>query len=186
MNSLERRVVEKAIAKAHAVGVDPSPVLHLLESAASPAAREWADAHPDEDLYCCIGAVSRGAQACTCWEPVFDAEQLPPLLECEREQQPTMCHDCAYRPDSPERSNEPEEEALLTLPADGEVFHCHQGIRRPTHYRHPDGHVVPANDSDYQPLQDPRSPGVPYRADGRPALICAGWAAHKRALEARA
>lgn len=186
MNSLERRLVEKAIAKANDVGVDPSSIMHIMETSASPGARAWADLHPElESDGCCIGAAMGGLGRCTCWVPVFDAEQAPALVDVDREYQPSMCADCAYRPDSPERASEYEEEVLLDLPADGSVFHCHQGIRRPTRYRHPDGHEVLADSSDYQPLTDPRMPGVPYRADGRPALICAGWTAHKRAMDRR-
>jgi hypothetical protein len=182
MNPLEQRALQLAIDKARGMGVDPAPILALIEHHGNVVARRWAEQHPDEFLTCCIGAVVMGSDHCLCWEPVFDDEQTPPIpgdLEC----QPAMCADCAFRPGSPERSSELEEEALLSLPIAGQRFFCHQGIRRPTHYVHPEGHVVEADPSDYQPSVHPSTPGVPYQADGQPALICAGWAAHNQKLE---
>lgn len=118
--------------------------------------------------WCCMSAAEDGPAACTCWEPVFDAEQAEPRTDLEPGTRPAMCGDCAYRPDSPERLADPY--ALLYLAN----FWCHRGIRRPTSWRHPDGRVRPGDPSDYQP---PIVGGVPYRADGRPAERCGGWAA---------
>lgn len=69
-------------------------------------------------------------------------------------------------------------------------FWCHQGIRRPVAYRHPDGRVRPVEDSaDYRPPMGkvaPTGEQVPYRADGTPAERCAGWAQVQRFREAHA
>lgn len=72
------------------------------------------------------------------------------------------CHDCAFRPDSPER-DDPEEWARIlrqTDPAIGVPFYCH--------FAH-DGTEMPTNaKGEYTPRR---------RADGRPIgyPICAGW-----------
>jgi hypothetical protein len=118
--------------------------------------------------WCCYAAANDGPAACTCWEPIFDMEQLPPRIGLEPETRTRQCGDCAYKPDSPERQADPC--ALLDL----ENFWCHRGIRRPTSWQHLDGRVRPGSEADYQP---PIVDGVPYRADGRPAARCAGWAA---------
>lgn len=74
------------------------------------------------------------------------------------------CHDCAFRPDSPERAD-PEVWRLLLQQTDPELgispFYCH--------YAH-DGTEMPTDgDGNYVP---PRHP------DGRPKgfPMCAGWA----------
>lgn len=119
-------------------------------------------------LCCCMGAVFNGARGCTCWVPVYDMEQAEPRTSIEPETRTRMCGDCAYRPDSPERAADPDFGLALSN------FWCHRGIRRPKHWRHPDGRVRPGSPDDYQP---PIINGVPYRADGRPAARCGGWAA---------
>lgn len=60
-------------------------------------------------------------------------------------------------------------------------FYCHQGIRKPIAWRHPpSGTEIPGHPGGYDPpIQD----GVPYKADGSPAFICAGWLL-RRAKEA--
>ncbi|MCI0582605.1 MAG: hypothetical protein L0227_06865 [Chloroflexi bacterium] len=127
---------------------------------------DLADAH----RWCCLAAAEDGPAACTCWEPIFDARQLKPRTRIAPETRSKACVDCAYRVGSPERERG---EALEELPN----FWCHQGIRRPAAFRHPDGRVRPvpgyAESPDYRP---PMIAGVPYRADGRPADRCAGWA----------
>ncbi|HEV8653159.1 MAG TPA: hypothetical protein VG276_28135 [Actinomycetes bacterium] len=141
---------------------------------------------------CCYGAACMGPERCTCWEPVFEVEQTPPdsqtvtLLAAGVQpvtrQRP--CDDCAYRPDSPERRGDPnvagDQELLEQIVQRGERFWCHQGIRRPIAWRHPAGVQIPGSPVNYQP---PIIDGVPYRADGTPAEVCAGWAARRRALE---
>lgn len=145
---------------------------------------------------CCPGAKDKGPTACTCWQPVYDLPQTDPppetiaalaLGETEPDVRPRMCGDCAYRPDSPEKTGTGEAQcdaATLELLADtGERFWCHDGMRKPKAWRHPAGIRIPAPDTfDYQP---PIVLGVPYRADGQPALLCSGWAARRRALTAR-
>jgi hypothetical protein len=179
-NALERRAVQQVIDRARAAGVAvPDEVAAFVEHAYSGGGVAWAAAHPDDDTVhgCCWGEVVGGARACLCWQPVFDVEQAPPQPAGDVAGLPVrerMCGDCAYRPGSPERAEGYAEECLLALPADGELFFCHSGMRRPTHWEHPDGRTVPASDADYQP---PVVGGVPYRADGRPGLLCAGWAA---------
>lgn len=130
-----------------------------------------------ELAHCCLGAVEGGPGSCTCWEPEYDLDQAP-----IRPGQPTartkMCDDCAFRPDSPERTGDDRYthvgEDLAALPN----FHCHQGLRRPVRWRHPLGIVIEADTDGYAP---PIRDGVPYKADGTPADMCAGWAAHQLA-----
>lgn len=122
--------------------------------------------------YCCYGSCEYGPTGCTCWEPVFDLVQVA-AIPAKPVTRRTRCVDCAFRPDSPERARGDEVEDLPH-------FWCHQGIRRPAAFRHPDGRVRKVSDSaDYQP---PIIDGVPYRADGTPADRCAGWAQTQRVL----
>lgn len=118
------------------------------------------------DAWCCMGSVNDGPHGCTCWSPIFDLEQADPVA-AEPSTRAKRCVDCAFRPDSPERARGDDLEGLAN-------FWCHQGIRRPVAFRHPDGRVRPVNDSsDYQP---PILGNVPYKADGTPADRCAGHA----------
>lgn len=126
---------------------------------------------------CCYGAAVYGPERCTCWEPVYDLEQRAPRPAAPAVR-PTACADCAYRPDSPERSGARgyagDVDTLDELVEAGQPFYCHQGIRRPVRLRHPEGVEVDGHPADYDP---PLVGGVPYRADGTPAEVCAGWAA---------
>lgn len=136
---------------------------------------------------CCAGAAMYGPLRCTCWTAVYDLEQVDPdptvvrLLAAgiEPSTQARMCADCAYRPDSPERRGEPE--ALERIAAE-DRFWCHQGMRRPHLWRHPAGVEVPGHPAAYRP---PVVAGVPFQASGQPGLLCAGWAARRRALTAK-
>lgn len=127
---------------------------------------------------CCIGSAMYGPERCTCWEPVYDLEQVKPRPDLPADVRSSMCHDCAYRPGSPERSGDPRaagtEEALRALVDGGDIFWCHQGIRRPIRFEHPSGITVPGSDLAYDP---PIIDGTPYRANGTPADMCGGWAA---------
>lgn len=116
--------------------------------------------------WCCDGAF-RGAIACMCWEPVYDVEQADPDPAAKVRTRAAMCGDCAFKDDSPEMKSDPY--ALVDL----DVFWCHRGMRRPKEWRHPDGRVRAAFPGDYQPAY---IGDVPYRADGRPAEKCGGWA----------
>ena len=145
----------------------------------SPAAKAWADLHPDaEPVYCCMGEVDDGPAGCTCWRPEYDTHQadpVPPASVDDLEVQRRKCTDCAYRPGSRERSDEDTAEELLGHAYAGRPFFCHTECRRPDRWRHPDGRVIANPDpADYRP---PVQDGIPYRLDGRPSLICAGWAA---------
>ena len=88
-----------------------------------------------------------------------------------------MCATCAYRPASPERRGEDgyagDEDLLDELVATGSPFYCHQGIRKPVAWRHvPSGTEIPGHPGGYDP---PILDAVPYKADGSPADLCAGW-----------
>lgn len=126
---------------------------------------------------CCYGAAVYGAQRCTCWEPVHDLDQAEPVPAAPATRA-TACTDCAYRPDSPERNGAKgyagDAETLEEIVEAGKPFYCHQGIRRAVRLRHPAGLEVDNHAAAYQP---PIVDGVPYRADGTPADVCAGWAA---------
>ncbi|CRK59040.1 hypothetical protein [Alloactinosynnema sp. L-07] len=147
------------------------------------------------DTCCCAGAVHRSRAGCTCWLPVYDVDQVDPDQDAidllgagiHPNTRKQMCGDCAYRPGSPERAGHDDyagDAAMLEdLASGGQRFWCHQGMRRPTAWRHPSGATIPTADGDgnYQP---PAVDGIPYRADGSPAELCAGWAARHRALSA--
>lgn len=188
VSAFQREAIRKLIQRADLLGVPvPQQVRELtsLDHNYSYPAAVWANTHPGEDrVPCCDGSANRDEYSCTCWQPVYLHTQAPPRPP-ERPEDikvaPTMCGDCAYRRGSPERSEEYEEEHLMDLAASGTPFWCHQGgMRRPDHWRHPDGRVVPGSPADWQP---PRINGVPFLLDGRPAMLCAGWA-HRAARAA--
>jgi hypothetical protein len=144
---------------------------------------EWPDeiaAIEEGWLGCCMGSAERGPRNCTCWQAIYDLTQNPkgvlPVAPSTREE---MCHDCAYRPRSPERSGDPNArygtEDLLTLASGDNPFWCHQGMRRIVGWFHPPtGTYRPEPDqAGYEP---PQVDGVPYKADGTPGDKCAGWA----------
>lgn len=146
---------------------------------------------------CCIGAAIYGPDRCTCWEPVYDLDQTDPVpVPASTRAEP--CDDCAFRPDSPERQGDEryvgDEYELNRLVREGQPFSCHKGIRRPLRWEHRPADckpsdcdelnpgrvtVVPGDPANYSP---PIIDGQPYKADGTPADICAGWAARRRAL----
>lgn len=134
---------------------------------------------PDPEVPCCDGGVYSDGEACTRWEAILRPEPAEqggqagpsPLRRL-------LCHDCAYRPDSPERTASDGDlpDSYLDRP-----FYCHDGMPRAVGYTHPDlpGLCLRADafeslSGDYQPLI---VGGRPVRADGRPGIICAGWAA---------
>jgi hypothetical protein len=137
--------------------------------------------------YCCWGVVNSGDhRECSCWEPIYDLEQEP-VVEAPAGCRTLQCVDCAYRVDSPERQGDEsvvgddyELERIVRL---GEPFWCHQGMRRPIAFVHyPTGIVVPGEAANYRPPMRERRP---YKADGTPADICAGWAARRLRYVAR-
>jgi hypothetical protein len=122
-----------------------------------------------------------GPQACTCWSPIYDLKQQRTIAPGQKPRvRSTPCLDCAYRGNSPERRGDPayagDADELERLVQAGEPFYCHQGIRRPVRYRHPSGAEVAGHAASYDP---PIVNGVPYRADGTPADLCAGWSARR-------
>lgn len=180
MNALERRAVQRVVNQATVVGVPvPAEVAGFLchGERGSAAARAWAEQHPDDDTICCNGSVEYGPGGCECWAPVFDVDQAAPCPPADPHDLPvrdSMCGDCAYRPGSPERCDPLLVDELLELPDTGAPFYCHDGLRRPVSWIHPDGRTIDGHPADYQP---PIVAGVPYRADGQPAALCGGWAA---------
>ena len=135
---------------------------------------------PDDDdlewVPCCAAAAYHGAEFCTCWEPEYDQPQQPAMAG-RAPLATALCADCAYRPGSPERSDESSAEHLAELPLTGHPFYCHQGMRRVVQWRHQDGRTVPADPKDYQPTFN--AGDVPVRASGAPADICAGWSVRR-------
>lgn len=146
---------------------------------------------------CCIGAAMRGPESCTCWAAVYDMDQVAPVPA-----EPTVrvkpCEDCAYNTDSPEKRGDETVDGdagqLDAIVRRGERFFCHQGIRRPLRFEHrpedcaPGDRLiphatVPGDEADYSP---PIRSGVPYKADGSPADVCAGWAARRELVRADA
>lgn len=188
MSELEQRAIGKLIARAEKIGVGdqvPEVMRNFVagEHGSNGGAISWARTHPDaaDAFGCCVGNDVLGAEYCTCWVPQYDLEQATPILVAGRGDVATrtgMCHDCAYRPGSPERSDGDGymQEVLYDLARGGEPFYCHQQMRRPVRWLHPDGRVADADPKDYQPPID-RQTGVAYKADGTPGDLCAGWAA---------
>lgn len=126
---------------------------------------------------CCYGAAVYGKDRCTCWAAVYDLDQqkITPGMPLPRVPV-RMCQDCAFRPGSPERQRAEgyagDPEFLDELVTTGDLFACHQGIRRPVKWVHPSGAEVPGHPAAYAP---PIVKGIPYKADGSPADICSGW-----------
>ncbi len=136
------------------------------------------------DGVCCAGAALYGPERCTCWRSLYDREQVDPVpVPGPPQVRDGMCGDCAYRPGSPEKEDHPDyrgdADQLERLAASGTPFWCHDGLRRELLRRHPSGVEHPSLPGAYDP---PMRDGVPYRADGRPGLLCAGWDARRRAL----
>ena len=198
MNALERAAVADLIAKAELLGVEVPDQIRCIAGGynASHAAGVFADQHPEDDqgsptgdvpagmLGCCIGSAHNGLRACTCWVPEWNLEQEPRLQKLQGPQdlqaRDSQCSDCAFRRDSPERQDKWLAETLLALPERGDPFWCHDGMRRPVRWRHPAGVQIEGSTDDWQP---PTVGQVPYRADGRPGLLCHGWAV--RAVRSR-
>jgi hypothetical protein len=146
-----------------------------------PAGGIWGPAEmPDAgEGMCCDGSAVMGPQYCTCWEPAFDLGQEE-IRPGEAGCRDAMCGDCAYRPGSPERCDDPDyrgdQEFLDRIVVTGERFFCHQGMRRALRLVHPSGAVMELPPGAYDP---PVTGGVPYKADGSPGDLCAGWAARR-------
>jgi hypothetical protein len=141
---------------------------------------EWPDVGNDE-VPCCVGSTLDGPAGCTCWVEVYDLDQADITPDAPG-LRATPCEDCAYRGGSPERQGADhvagDADALAVIVARNRPFFCHQGMRRPVAYRHPTGVTFtppgPALTAAYRP---PQHAGVPYKTDGTPGDLCAGWAA---------
>lgn len=149
-------------------------------------ARELPDPCPD-GVPCCDSYAYFGPTRCTCWEVVYDTEQAEPRTDLPTEEREQMCGDCAFRPGSPERI---ESQRAVAGPSDllrcvidpRQDFACHDGLRHGVAYRHPSGLTVPVRELDgVVPYHPPIIDGRAYRADGRPALRCAGLVAARKA-----
>lgn len=180
MSALERQAIAAVIARAEALGIPvPNEVrAFTTHTSGSNGAEAFAEANPDgEYAGCCIGEAHRGLAGCTCWIPVYDedaAEPQPPQSVADLTVRDSRCGDCAYRRGSPELADKWLREELMALPQRGEPFWCHDGMRRPTAWVHPTHGRIPGAPDDWHP----RMVGnLPFRANGRPALLCAGWAA---------
>lgn len=131
---------------------------------------------------CCMGAAAMGPDRCTCWVPEFDVKQWPAIPVSKATPRATMCDDCAFRADSPERSGDARfqhsDEGEIEEMVDGrDTFFCHKGMRRQLALVHPSGVRVESGPGAYRPLI---VGDVAYRADGTPADICAGLCAARR------
>jgi hypothetical protein len=183
MGELERTAVRRVVDELAAAGVHLPPELGravstVLCGGGNTGARLWVEQHPDAgETFCCMPALDGRPEDCTCWRPVYDVEQAPPRPMAgpqDLQARPRMCGDCAFKPGSPERTDPLMVETLMELPSTRTPFWCHDGMRRPVRWEHPDGRTVAGDPADWHPAQLGR---VPYRADGSPALLCAGWAA---------
>lgn len=85
------------------------------------------------------------------------------------------CHDCAYRKDSPER--QAMDGDRMPYNPNG-TFVCHDRLPKAVYYVHPSGAVMEPIGDSYQPIMNGNRA---WLADGRPATVCAGWAADNRA-----
>lgn len=155
---------------------------------------KWPD--PGLEEPCCESSAYDGPGACTCWEPIYNTKQQKPdetavkLLDAgvTPTVRPSMCGDCAYRPGSPEKSGDPtysgSADFLEGIAERGERFWCHDGNLIAVTWRHPKtGMEIPGHPGAYCP---PIVKAVPYKADGSPSFLCAGWDARRRALAAKA
>lgn len=186
MSAFERAAIDSLLRKAEAAGVPVPDELRALLACAdgSTGAMLFADQYPDaEQLGCCYGEVHRGLAGCTCWRPEYDTDQAPPQTELVTAEGLQVraggrCGDCAYRPDSPENAEPWTADQLVESARSGRPFWCHDGMRRPARWRHPERDVtVEGSTADWRP---PVIGEVPFRADGRPGLLCAGWASEGR------
>jgi hypothetical protein len=146
---------------------------------------------PDLGEFCCYGVVMRGPDNCTCWRPEYNLEQAEPQTDVLPMPRAKMCDDCAFRPKSPERTGDgsyanADEGALDDLVASGEPFYCHTGMRLPVRWVHPSGVTVEGHPGAYDPAIVKRDGiPVPYKADGTPANICAGWWASAHGMKSK-
>lgn len=134
----------------------------------------------------CWDACALDGSDCGVWEPVFRPEPHGDLQEGPSPVRAKACGDCAYKPGSPERrANDGDLPRGFDL---NRPFHCHDGMPALRGWTYPgldyslwagglpsmqDGFLI--GSYDYQPVQ---RNGRGWQADGRPLVVCAGWAAH--------
>lgn len=139
---------------------------------------------PDPDVPCCMAAAISGGETCTCWQPIHDQPQTDPDPTAAPGVMPAMCHDCAYRPGSPERQGNPsalaDADLLDRIVDTGAPFWCHTGLRRQTGWAHPCGAQLQVPQTGVDAYDPPARDGTPYKADGTPGDHCAGWSARRR------
>lgn len=155
---------------------------------------------PDHDpenpdfIPCCWGSEINGLLGCTCWASEYDQDQQPaqPLPPEGPQTRPGKCADCACRYDSIERISYRDGtavrspfasswEGVLDLAGKGKPFYCHDGMRKLLRKHHPNGAVKEEGEHSYSPPIP--ADGVPRKADGSAAFLCAGWAAIRDALQ---
>jgi len=127
------------------------------------------------DGMCCMGAAVYGPERCTCWTEELDRERSEHVFAGPVQIRPTMCHDCAFRHDSPERTGDPRYSGdIERIAASDHTFFCHEGMAKVKAYHHDqsDVTVLPKGDA-YRPHH---SGETPLQADGRPAMMCCGYA----------
>ncbi|MFE7747072.1 hypothetical protein [Nocardia sp. NPDC057455] len=129
---------------------------------------------PPGDVPCCLASVLDPTD-CTCWRRVVAPHPTTQVQAGPSPVRGRRCGDCAYRPDSPERqANDGDRPRFVPE----HVFYCHDGLPKTVAWVHPSGAVRMADeDDDYAPII---WSGRVWQADGRPALVCAGWAADNR------
>lgn len=144
---------------------------------------------PDPGVPCWEACKVDGTD-CAVWEPIYWPEPTrePARLQAGPEpKRPLACGDCAYRPGSPER--QANGGALPETFDPLRPFHCHDGMPALVGWTHTavgdvcllasslptmqDGFLI--GSYDYRPHH---VGGRGYQADGRPLVVCAGWAAH--------
>jgi hypothetical protein len=139
---------------------------------------------PDNPMnWCCYGAAANGPSGCTCWKPEYSQRRRKPIPPAEMKVRAKQCEDCAYRHDSAEWNDDYDRDHLENLANGAGLFVCHQGIAYIVRWRHPEGMVIeqPLDDVGHVAAYKPLYIGeVPFKASGRPADLCAGYAARTR------
>jgi hypothetical protein len=194
VSAFELAAVQRVVDEGLAMGIQPPPeIVAVLDRLATDGfhwvypARQWHELHPDDDSLACCEAAAYDPVRCTCWVAEYDDVQSTELQPVGCLADLTVrargCSDCAYLPGSPERAEAFLADELMAAPVEGRPFYCHDGMLRPARWRHPAGRVVDGHPDAWEP---PMVGDVPYRLDGSPGLLCAGWAARAPALVRRA
>lgn len=123
----------------------------------------------DEYGTCCLGASELGVTNCTCWTPIYDQPQAPPAVHAAppKVREGGCCKTCGIVDGLDDVLD------ISGAAAEGRPFYCHQGYRRAVAWTHPDGRRKDADQHAYEPGYHR---GVPLKADGTTADLCAAWA----------